>query len=193
MHTVSDELARIEAARRDRRAFAPLYEAYADLVWAYAMRRLGDADLAAEVTSVTFARALEALPNFQPRADARGTTFRGWLMTIARNTLVDIVRLERPAASLHDPYIQPELIDGDRNPEEIALADEERRRVVAALRQLPSSQRRIVQLRLAGLKSAEIADELGMSVSAVNTAHFRAFARLRDLLANTAVDGGVPR
>jgi RNA polymerase sigma factor (sigma-70 family) len=66
--------------------------------------------------------------------------------------------------------------------------DEEQREVLAALRRLPASQRRIVELRLAGLKSAEIADALGMSVSAVNTAHFRAVARLRDLLADAGAD-----
>ena len=193
VRTVSDELAQIEAAQRDRRAFAPLYEAYVDLVWAYAMRRLGNTELATEVTSLTFARALAALNRFDPRSDTRGTAFRGWLMTIARNTLVDIMRCQRPTASLHDPSIQLHLADDHRTPEELALADEERQRVLAALQQLPPSQRRIVELRLSGLKSAEIADQLGMSVSAVNTAHFRAFERLRDLLADAAVDRGVPR
>lgn len=47
-------MAQIEAARRNPRAFAPLYDAYADLVWRYAMRRLGDPDRAAEITSATF-------------------------------------------------------------------------------------------------------------------------------------------
>ncbi|MDQ3656876.1 MAG: hypothetical protein M3457_17615 [Chloroflexota bacterium] len=40
----SEELRHVEAARRDPHAFAPLYEAYADLVWRYAMSRLGNAD-----------------------------------------------------------------------------------------------------------------------------------------------------
>ncbi len=190
---MNDELAQIEAARRDRRAFAPLYENYADLVWRFAMLRTGDPDLAAEITSRTFARAIEALPAFRPRSDARGTTFRAWLMTIARNSLIDSVRRARPAISIDDPGIHLALVDGNPTPEELVLAGEEQRRVIAALRQLPATQRRIVELRLAGLKGAEIADALGMSVSAVNTAHFRAFARLREMLAETDATQGSTR
>jgi len=191
--TVSDELAQIEAARHDRRAFAPLYDAYVGLVWRYAMRRLGDADRAAEVTSVTFARALAGIASFRPRSHGVDTGFRAWLMTIARNALIDSVRRERPSASLDDPAVAASLVDDAPSPEGAAVAAEERRRVFDALACLPPAQRRIVELRLAGLKSAEIAEALGMTVSAVNTAHYRAFARLRDLLADADVTRGSPR
>lgn len=179
-----NELAQIQAAQRDLRAFAPLYDAYADLVWRYAMRRLGDPDRAAEATSATFARALAALPDFQPVPRENSTSFRAWLMTIARNAVIDAARGNRPALSLDQPGADAAIIDHRPTPEESAIAAEERRRVFAALAKLAPAQRRIVELRLAGLRSAEIADELGMTVSAVNTAHFRAFARLRDLLAD---------
>jgi len=185
----SEEHRQIEAARRDPRAFAPLYEAYADLVWRYAMSRLGNADRAAEVTSTTFARALAALPGFRPRRGGAGSPCRAWLMTIARNVVIDEVRRERHAPSLDDPAVQPWLVDGRRSPEELAIAGEEQRRVENALARLPVTQRRIVELRLIGMKSAEIAEILEMSQSAIDTAHFRAYARLRDLLAEPD-DGG---
>jgi RNA polymerase sigma-70 factor (ECF subfamily) len=190
---VIDELKQIAAARRDPRAFAPLYDAYADLVWRYAMRRLGDEDRAAEVTSVTFARAIAGLSGFQPRSRDNGSGFRSWLMTIARNALIDTVRRDRPDASLGDPAIEATLVDDCPTPEDAAIATEEQRRVREALSKLSPSQRRIVELRLAGFRSAEIAETLGMSVSAVNTAHFRAFARLRDLLAVADTHRGSPR
>ena len=169
-----EELRQVDAAQVDPRAFAPLYETYADLVWRYAMSRLGNADRAAEVTSITFARALAALPRFQPKPGHGGSPFRAWLKTIARN-----------APSLDDPAVQPWLVDGRRSPEELAIAGEEQRRVEHALAHLPVTQRRIVELRLIGMRSAEIAGILEMSQSAVDTAHFRAYARLRDLLAET--------
>lgn len=97
--TVRNELEHIRAAQRDPRAFAPLYEAYVHVVWRFAMRRLRNADMAADVTSATFARALAALPAFEPSPRDCGTTFRSWLMTIARNTLIDWVRRNRPVVS----------------------------------------------------------------------------------------------
>jgi RNA polymerase sigma-70 factor (ECF subfamily) len=179
---VTDEFEQIDAARRDPRSFAPLYDAYVDLVWRYALRRLGSEDRAAEATSMTFARALAALPAFRPRRRGQSTTFRSWLMTIARHSVIDLVRCDRANASLDEPHLQPGLVDAGPSPEEAALAREERERVRRALSQLPETQRQIVELRLIGMRTAEIADILGMSQSAINTAHFRAYTRLRDLL-----------
>ena len=180
---LADERARIAAAQHDARAFAPLYEAYADLVWRYAMRRLGDAERASDVTSITFTRALAALPTFTPR-DAPGESgFRSWLMTIARNVTVDEVRGRRPAMSLTDPAWRDRVADHRPSPEIQAIAADERRRMTDAIGRLPETQRQIVEMRLAGHTAAEIVDRLQMSVSAVNTAHFRAMGRLRDLLA----------
>jgi RNA polymerase sigma-70 factor, ECF subfamily len=177
-----DELDRIAAARADPQAFAPLYEAYADLVWRYALRRLGDPDRAADVTSATFVQAIRALPGFQPEVRGEETTFRSWLMTIARNAVISEWRRRQPAFRLDGLDAGDILADTSPSPEEHAIRRDERDDVLAALAQLPPVQRRIVELRVAGLKSAEIADLLDMRVSAVNTAHFRAIARLRDLL-----------
>ncbi|MDQ3656875.1 MAG: sigma-70 family RNA polymerase sigma factor [Chloroflexota bacterium] len=104
-------------------------------------------------------------------------------MTIARNAVIDEVRRERHAPSLDDPAVQPWLVDGRRSPEDLAIASDEQRRVERALARLPATQRRIVELRLIGMRSAEIAEILAMSQSAVDTAHFRAYARLREWLA----------
>jgi RNA polymerase sigma-70 factor (ECF subfamily) len=184
------ELAHIEAAQRDIRAFAPLYEAYVDLVWRYALSRLGDQERAADATSQTFQRALAGLPSYQPQRRDDGTsTFRSWLMTIARNVVIDEARRFRPVTPLDDPAAQRWLADDARGPEANAVAADERRRVNDALAQLPETQRQIVELRLAGLKGREIADLLDMTESAVKTAHFRAIARLRDLLAEPIHEG----
>jgi RNA polymerase sigma-70 factor (ECF subfamily) len=183
------ELAEIAAAQIDRAAFAPLYERYVDLVWRYALSRLGDRERAADATSQTFQRALAALPNYRPHRRGDGTTFRSWLMAIARNVVIDEQRRVRPATPLDDPAAGRWLVDDARGPEAHAVAADERRRVNDALAQLPDAQRQIVELRLLGLKGREIAGLLDMTESAVKTAHFRAIARLRDLL-NDADDEG---
>jgi DNA-directed RNA polymerase specialized sigma24 family protein len=58
-----------------------------------------------------------------------------------------------------------------------------------ALAQLPEEQRRVVELRLAGMNGPEIALALGRSHDSVRTTQRRALARLRTLLGVTSVAG----
>jgi RNA polymerase sigma-70 factor (ECF subfamily) len=176
------ELEHVERARRDPEAFAPLYEAYVDLVWRFALSRLGDQDRAADATSQTFTKAIAALPGFRVGRRQGGSVFRAWLMTIARNVVIDETRKTRHAMPLDDSSVQPWLIDGERSPEEAAIAAAERQRIDRALSRLPETQRQIVELRAAGMKGVEIAQLLDMTVGAVKTANHRAYLRLRELL-----------
>lgn len=182
---IAIERAQIRAAQQNIQDFAPLYEKYVDLVWRYARSRLESADRAADATSSTFHKAIAALPTFLPRERNDTLTFRSWLMTIARNVVIDEIRRSPPTKSIDSPAVQPWLIDVRRSPEDYAISRDEQHRVNFALSKLPETQRQIVELRLAGLKFAEITDALGMSLSAVKTSHFRAYARLRILLAET--------
>ena len=188
--TAVQELNQISLAQRDIRLFAPLYEEYADLVWRYAMSRLGDQERAADATSITFAKAIAALPGFRPELRESGTTFRSWLMSIARNVVTDSVRSERPVVSLDDTAVRERLVDRAVSPEDRAIAIDGEARIEAALAQLSEVQRHIVELRAAGLKGIEIAEVLEMNVAAVRTAHFRAYAKLRVLLGDRYGDRG---
>jgi RNA polymerase sigma-70 factor (ECF subfamily) len=176
------EIEHIARARHDPAAFAPLYEAYADLVWRYALSRLGDRERAADATSQTFAKAIAALSTFRPERRGDGSTFRSWLMTIARNVVIDEARKTRPTTPLDAPAAQPQLVARERSPEDAGIAAVERQRIERALAHLPDAQRRIVELRAAGLKGVEIAGVLNMSLAAVKTANHRAYLRLRELL-----------
>lgn len=175
------ELANIAAAKEDPHAFAPLYRRYVGLVYHYALGRLRDPHRAEDATSQTFTRALQALPSFERERRADGTTFRSWLMTIARNTVIDAARRQRPTDSLDSARSAL----SDPGPEHAAIASSEQARVHVAIAQLPETQRQIVELRLVGLKGTEIADVLDMSAGAVKTANYRAYQRLRELLRET--------
>jgi RNA polymerase sigma-70 factor (ECF subfamily) len=177
------ELAEIAAAQRDSRAFAPIYERYVDLVYRYALRQLRDPERAEDATGTVFSHALAALPAFTPQRRANeGSSFRSWLMTIARNVAIDSIRRHPATTTLDDPLIQSDLHDRSASPEEQAMNAFERQRIERALAALPPIQRQIVELRAIGMSGAEIAEILQMKVGAVKTAHFRAYAKLRDLL-----------
>lgn len=170
----------VDRARHDPRAFAPLYDRYAEPVYRYCYRRLGNHETAADATSQTFLKALAALPSY------RQGTFRGWLFTIAAHVITDLHRRTRPLASLdHDTVAALAIVDRAPSPEDHALLNEGRESVEALLLTLTDDQRRVVELRLAGLTGPEIAAALGISETAVRSSQFRAYARLRRLLAES--------
>jgi RNA polymerase sigma-70 factor (ECF subfamily) len=178
------ELAAVDRAKQDPAAFAPLYEAHVETVWRYALSRLRHPERAADVTSQTFIKAITALPTFRPDRRGEHTTFRSWLLTIAHNVIIDELRRTRPTTDLDAPIAQAWLVDRAVSPEDSALASAERQRIERAVARLPETQRQIVELRSIGMKGAEIARLLDMTLAAVKTANHRAFLRLRDLLAD---------
>jgi RNA polymerase sigma-70 factor (ECF subfamily) len=163
----------VALAMEDRRQFSLLYARYLDPVHRYCYRRLGSREAAEDATSLVFTNALTAFPHY------RHTSFRGWLFTIAHHVITDRYRGDHPESPLDTVA---ELHDGSASPEDLALAADERRSISELLECLPDHQRQVVELRLAGLTSAEIAEALGRSRSNVDVTQFRAVARLRVLL-----------
>jgi len=176
-----DDVRVLALARADPAAFAPLYERYAQHVYYFCYRRLRNRHDAADATAIVFTRALAALGSFHPRPGLPGSTFRAWLYTIARNTLIDHARSARPHTSLDHPDA-PDPIDQAPTPEDHALGAEEARRVDDLLHHLPERQRAVVELRLAGLRIAEIASALTITESAAKSLQVRAYRTLRDLI-----------
>jgi RNA polymerase sigma-70 factor (ECF subfamily) len=173
---MDDEAELVALAQRDRRAFAPLYSRYFDPVYRYCYRRLGTPEAAADATSQTFAKALAALPN------CRAETFRSWLFAIAHNVLTDGFRTNRFDQPLESAA---EVVDATPSPEDLAVVAEERSTLEDLLVQLLPEQRQILELRLAGLTSKEIAATLGRTPNAVDQAQFRAVNRMKMLLAGS--------
>jgi RNA polymerase sigma-70 factor (ECF subfamily) len=163
------------AAKQDRAAFAPLYRRYADPVYRYCLRRLRDREDAEDATTQVFTNALAALPRY--RDDGR--SFRSWLFAIAHNVLVDAERKRRPSHALE---VAAAIVDHTPGPEEEALAAEARRDVRALLDAVTPDQRRVLELRLAGLSTAEIGRVLGRPPAAIRGIQLRAEIRLRSLL-----------
>jgi RNA polymerase sigma-70 factor (ECF subfamily) len=169
-----EERAQVALAKRDPQAFAPLYARYFDAVYRYSFRRLRNSALAEDATSQIFLKALAALPNHL------GGSFRSWLFSIARNVVIDMARQAKPHTVLPEEW---DLPDNQLSPEEQAIVDEDRRRLWELLDLLTPEQRDVLELRLAGLTGQEIADQLGRSLAATKSLQWRAFIRLKHLLA----------
>ena len=168
-----EEATLVAQAKQDRRAFAALYDRHVAAVFGYCYHRLGSREAAEDATSLIFTRALAALPSHS------SCSFRGWLFGIAHHVVADVLRGKHRDVPLD---VASTVWDPAPSPEGNALADEAHRALAAALGQLSAQQRQVVELRLAGLTSAEIAETLGCSQGAVDVTQHRAVLRLRRLL-----------
>lgn len=178
----------IGRAQFDPAAFAPLYDRYFDAIYRYCYRRLGDPEDAADATSAVFVRALAALPRYRHRGVG---SFRSWLFSIAHNTVTDGYRSRgRQRETPIEAAGHLAATSRDGCPEAAAIATESRSTLLAALTQLTPDQRRIVELRLAGLTGPEIADVLDRTLGAVKIAQHRAYAKLRVILTEVGREAG---
>ena len=167
----------VRRALRNRADFAPLYERHAAAIYGYCYNNTRDPELANDLTAQIFLRAIERLGQYQPRAHAG---FRSWLFTIARNIVIDHWRRFRPTWSI-EPWQLASIAD-EPGPEEITLHRARMADLLDALDLLPERQRSIVEFRLAGMTTPEIASALDLTESAVKSAQTRAYRQLRGLL-----------
>lgn len=165
-----DERLLIEAAQRDPRRFAELYESNFERVYAYIVRRVGDRAEAEDLTSDVFHRALANLARFE----WRGVPFAAWLYRLAANAIAD--RSQRAARERTVPSTSDvEDVDAP-DMEEI----EHRARLFRLVDGLPADQRRVIVMRFAEqLPIRDIAGRLGRSEGAVKQLQFRGLENLR--------------
>ena len=78
----------IEASKKDKKNFSPIYAHYKNHIYKFFFVRTNDETLSDELTSIVFEKALKGLSNFQ----WQGISFSAWLYRIARNTLIDYFR-----------------------------------------------------------------------------------------------------
>ena|SRR2546427_8301315 len=171
--TVAAERLQIEAAQRDPNRFAELYEDNFERVYAFIVRRVGDRDVAEDLTADVFHQALKNLARFE----WRGVPFAAWLFRIATNAIAD--RSKRVAKERDVP--------GPDAPPEIGLEEiEHRARLYRLVGTLPADQRRVIVMRFAEQKKIrEIARELGRTEGAVKQLQLRGLQNLRARLSDS--------
>jgi RNA polymerase sigma-70 factor (ECF subfamily) len=162
-------------ARSDPEAFGLLYSRYASRVISYFLLRTGSREDAEDLASQVFVQAFEALPRFR----AGKGTVRSWLFAIAHNLSVSHYR----SRQVMRPIDTIDLYDSAPSLEERAVQGDDLRRLRSALATLTDEQRRVIELRLAGLSGTEISRAAGKSYAAVKMLQHRALDQLRLVLA----------
>jgi len=182
----------VELLRRmqleDESALEALYARYGGLVFTLALRIVGDPELAREVLQDTFLRAWGGRETYDP---GRGRV-PWWLMGIARNRAIDLLRSRPHQARLREqeqtrPDAHRVAIVDTGAADALAL----RRAVTQALAGLSDSQREAVELAYySGLTQAEIARHLGQPLGTIKSRTRDAIERLRTLLEPLIETGG---
>jgi RNA polymerase sigma-70 factor (ECF subfamily) len=173
----------------DARALEVLYDRYARVVFAFALRIVGDRQLAEELLQEVFFRAWQQGAAFR---SSRGT-FATWLLSITHNMAIDEVRKRRrrpqKADSEEPESILAAVLDTNPDVEDEVWLTILRERITEAMAQLPSAQREAIELAyFQGLTQREIAERLGEPLGTIKTRMRLGMQKLREHLEGIEVE-----
>ena len=172
-------IALVELARTgDSDAFGLLYDHYQSSVYRFLFYRTRSVQVAEDLTSETFFRALRSMNNFR----WQGKDFGAWLMTIARNLATDHFKAGRTRLELTTEDMS-DHDDATEGPEATVLAGLTNEILLGALKSLPDEQRDCLIMRfLQGMSIAETAAVLGRSDGAIKQLQLRGVRNLAKLM-----------
>jgi len=171
--TLSNEQYLLEQiAQGDESSFRKVFEAYRKPLYAYIIYLIKSEVLADEILQDVF---LRVWLNRSMLREVR--TFRAWLFTIAKNRIIDAIKLQAKETLLLEtapaPVLNCEAEDRIREKEYASLLNE-------AISQLSPKQQLIYQLsREKGLKLNEIAIKLNLSSNTVKSHLMHALRAIR--------------
>jgi RNA polymerase sigma-70 factor (ECF subfamily) len=167
----------LRAQRGDERAFETLVQAHWEIAFRLAYLITRNAADAEDVAQEAFVKAWRALDGFRSTRP-----LRPWLLRIvaneARNRRRSAGRRAQLALRAHAARISG---DAAPSPEELAVAADERTRLLDRLERLPDQARLVLALRyLLDLSETETAAALGVRRGTVKSRTARALDRLRE-------------
>jgi RNA polymerase sigma-70 factor (ECF subfamily) len=166
----------------DAEAFGHIYDRYLDTVFRFIYFRVGNRQLAEDLTADTFLRALKRIGSFTWQGRDPGA----WLVTIARNLVADHFKSGRYRLEV----TTGDVLDADRedrgpegSPEAAVVDHITNVALLTAVKQLNPEQQECIVLRfLHGFSVAETANAMGKNEGAIKALQYRAVRALARLL-----------
>lgn len=166
----------------DREALGELYDRYASMALAVALRVVGDRAAAEDVVHDAFVAAWRRARLFDA---ARGSP-RAWLLTIVRNRAIDRLRADRPSLEVGEADALSLLATGPNPTWAQAIGRLTARQLRVAVSALPDEQRRAVELAyFEGRTFREIAELTGVPSGTASSRLRLALGKLRAVLDGT--------
>jgi RNA polymerase sigma-70 factor, ECF subfamily len=178
----SDEKLVSLIAQLQEQALAQLYDRYNRLIFSLALAIVNDRESAEEITLDVFMRAWQKAGTYRVE-QAKVST---WLTHIARHHAIDVLR--RRAARLDQSAVHWEDVirnveSSQPSPQESAELSLRRKRIYAALAQLPVEQKQALLLAyFGGYTQSQIAEMLAQPLGTIKTRLRLAMLKLREFL-----------
>ena len=183
MH-LEEEKELLRQSKKDPQAFSILYDHHYTPIFAYALRRIGQYELARDVTAETFLKAFQKINAFE----WRNIPLSAWLYRIATNEINLCFRAEKyKPSALEDANIYLPYEEGIET-EKAALAkafqeNKEFMTIQQQLLDLDIKYQEVISLRFFEEKSIrQIADILGKNEGTVKSLLSRGLEKLRLLV-----------
>jgi RNA polymerase sigma-70 factor, ECF subfamily len=166
----------IQRARRDPRAFRPIYEAYYKKIFLFVLHRLADRDHAADITSQVFMKALISLEKYQ----FRGLPFSSWLYRIAVNECNNFFRKNKRERLVVLEEVHVENLYDEMFGE--SIQDELRKKLPTILEKLKAEELQLIELRyLEGRPFKEVAEILNITETYAKVRTYRILEKMKKL------------
>jgi RNA polymerase sigma-70 factor (ECF subfamily) len=160
-------------------AIEELFSLYGNDVYRFALYTLHNEEESMDVVQETFYRAFKAWGNFR-----RDSSPKTWLLHIARNYMVDLLRKKRTEQARQAALFQNSNVSVNLD----SLIE-----VTDLVARLPEHYRQVMILRFVeDLTVEQTAQALGWSPTKVRMTQHRAIKRLREFLAADVGKGGIP-
>ncbi len=167
------------AALHDRQAFEQLYKLTSAKLNGVILRILGREAWAQDCLQEVYIKIWHKAGDYRPHLALPMT----WLMTIARNQALDLLRRQRREVLSDDPAKLEEETDIDMLPLESLQQSDEGRILQQCLQQLQEQQRQIIALAyFRGLTHEELAQQTGTPLGTIKTWIRRGLQQLRRCL-----------
>jgi len=162
-----------ECLKGSKNAFEQLVDKYNKVIFNLAYRMTGKTDDAEDITQKAFIKAYEKLESYNPKFE-----FYSWLYRIAVNESLNFLKAKRKYKEL-----DPDMITGEKNPEECCLDNELGLRVQAAIMELDPRYRILVLLNhFQSCSYKEISHTLNIPEKTVKSRLFTARKLLKEII-----------
>ncbi len=170
-----EELGWITSAKKDPERFGPLYRKYHEQIFRYIYQRMDDQELAFDVTSQVFVKAMLNLHKYE----YRGVPFSSWLYRIAKSELYQAFRDRKALRTVNVESMHLfEMIE--EMEEEDSTANKQK--LIKCLANLNENDLQLIEMRYFEKRSyREIGEILEITENNAKVRAFRALERLKRL------------
>jgi RNA polymerase sigma-70 factor (ECF subfamily) len=171
--SMEEELIWIRKAQNDPTFFAPIYTKYHDQIFRYVFQRMDDEELAFDVTSQVFVKALFNLNKYE----FRGVPFASWLYRIAKSELYQSFRDRKAERTTHTESLQIHDMIAELEEDD---TEEKRQKLFVALSRLKEKDLQLIELRFFEKRSfKEIGEVMRITENNAKVKAFRALEKLK--------------